>query len=241
MSALIRAELLQVRSLRSSYLLPVTLLGLVALITIASMEDIGQAGMTTPDQLREPFVVSAGILGAVLIGVFAVIRVGGEYRYETISQRFLAASRARVLLTKLVVYAGLAVGLAALAAGLGLAITEPSVTSKDLTLGYSGSELVQMFASVLLGSALFAILGVALAFICRSQSAALLIVLGLFPAEKIAGLVLGEGAAQMPYGSLQSLLDQGGTAPGIAAIVLTGTVGALVAAAWMLVRRRDVT
>jgi ABC-type transport system involved in multi-copper enzyme maturation permease subunit len=241
MTALIRSEALALRSLRTTYLLPVAVLGLVALITIATTEDIGSAGVTTPDQLREPFVVSAGILGAILVAVFAAIRVGGEYRYETISQRFLAASRSRVLIAKLVTYGAVAVVLAALATGVGLAITEPSVAAKDLTLDYSGAGFAQLFGSVTLGVALFAMLGVATAFICRSQSAALLVVLGLFPAEKIVGLVIGGDASYMPYGLLQSLLDQGEASPGLAAVLLTGVVAVLVGVAWVLIRRRDVT
>jgi ABC-2 type transport system permease protein len=241
MTALIRSEMLALRSLRTTYLLPIAVLGLVALITLATTEDIGSAGVTTPDQLREPFVVSAGILGAILVAVFAVIRVGGEYRYETISQRFLAASRARVLIAKLVTFVAIAVVLGALATGVGLAITQPSVAAKDLTLDYSGAELAQLFGSVLLGVALFAMLGVATAFICRSQSAGLLIVLGLFPAEKIVGLVIGGDASYMPYGLLQSLLDQGEASPGLAAALLSAEVAVLVAAAWIMIRRRDVT
>jgi ABC-2 type transport system permease protein len=241
MTALIRSELLALRSLRTTYLLPVAVLGLVALITIATTEDIGSAGVTTPDQLREPFVVSAGILGAILVAVFAVIRVGGEYRYETISQRFLAASRPRVLIAKLVTFVAIAIVLGALATGVGLAITQPAVAAKDLTLSYSGAELAQLFGSVLLGVGLFAMLGVATAFICRSQSAGLLIVLGLFPAEKILGLVIGGDASYMPYGLLQSLLDQGEASPGLAAALLSAEVAVLVAAAWIMIRRRDVT
>jgi hypothetical protein len=242
MTALIRSELLHLRTLRTTYLLPLALFGLVGLITFASMEDIGNPGTTTPDQLREPFVVSAGIISAVFLAVFATIRVGGEYRYETISQRLLAASRSRVVVVRLVTYAGLGLVLAALAMGIGVAITAPAVAGEGLTLDYDTAALAQLFASTVLGSALFAILGVATAFICRSQTAALLIVIGLFPAEKVLGLVVGDNAAYMPYGLLQSLLDQGGaTTPGIAAIVLTATVAVVTAAALVLAGRRDVT
>jgi ABC-type transport system involved in multi-copper enzyme maturation permease subunit len=242
MTALIRSELLQLRTLRTTYLLPLALLGLTALITFASMEDLGNPGMTTPDQLREPFVVSAGIMGAVFLAVFAVIRVGGEYRYETISQRMLAASRPRVLTTKLVAYGGVALVLSALAVGIGLAITAPAVSAEGLSLDYDGAGLVQLFASALFGTVLFATLGVATAFICRSQTAALLVVIGLFPAEKILGLVIGGDAAFMPYGLLQAMIDQGGAAsPALAAVLLTGTVAAVTVAAWILVGRRDVT
>ena len=98
-----------------------------------------------------------------------------------------------------------------------------------------------MFASVVLGAALFAMLGVAFAIICRSQSAALLIVIGLFPAEKILGILIADNAAYMPYGLLQSALDQGTIEPGPAAALLAGTTLAVTAAAWVLLRRRDVT
>jgi ABC-2 type transport system permease protein len=241
MTALIRSELLQLRSLRTTYVLPIALLALVGLIVGASMADVGKAGMTTTDQLREPLVVSAGILSAVFLAVFAVIRVGGEYRYETISHRLLAASRPRVLWAKLITYAIVAAALSTLAAGLGLAISEPAVASKDLTLGYSAGELAQLFASVLLGAVLFSMLGVTTAFICRSQSAGLMVVVGLFPAEKVLGILLDDKAAYMPYGLVQSLLDQGAASPGLAAALLTGTVAAFVVVAWVLLARRDVT
>jgi ABC-type transport system involved in multi-copper enzyme maturation permease subunit len=241
MTALIRSELLAVRTLRTTYIVPIALLALVGLIVGASMADAGKPGTITPDQLREPLVITAGIMSAVFVAVFAVIRVGGEYRYETISQRFLAASRARVLIAKLVTYAGLAAVLSALAIGLGLAIAAPVVSAKDLTLDYSGADVVVLFASVLLGAILFAALGVAIAFICRSQPAALLVVIGLFPAEKVLGILLDENASYMPYGLLQSLLDQGNATPVVGAIVLTAVTAVICAAAWMLLERRDVT
>ena len=70
---------------------------------------------------------------------------------------------------------------------------------------------------------------------------ALLVVIGLFPAEKVAGIVLDENASYMPYGALQSLLDQGNAPPAVGALVLAGTTIVCCAVAWVLVRRRDVT
>ena len=241
MTALIRSELLAVRTLRTTWILPVALLALVGLIVGASMGDAGKPGTITPDQLREPLAITAGIMSAVFVAVFAVIRVGGEYRYETISQRFLAGSRARVVAAKLLTFGGLGAVLAALSIGLGLAIAAPMIASKDLTLDYSSGDVVQLVASVLLGAVLFAGLGVAIAFICRSQPVALLVVIGLFPAEKVAGIVLDENASYMPYGALQSLLDQGNAPPAVGAAVLAATTIACCAVALVLVRRRDVT
>ncbi len=241
MTALIRSELIAVRTLRTTYIVPIALLGLVGLIVGASMAEAGDPGTTTPDELREPLVITAGIMSAVFVAVFAVIRVGGEYRYETISHRFLAGSRLRVLVAKLVTYAALAAVVSLFAIGLGLAIAAPVVASKDLTLGYSGAEVLQLFGSVLLGAMLFAALGVAITFICRSQPAALLVVIGLFPAEKVLGILLDENASYMPYGLLQSLLDQGNASPLAGAVVLTAVTAGTCAVAWALLERRDVT
>lgn len=242
MIALVRSELLQLRTLRSTWLVPLTLLGLVALITGASTEDMGKPGGMTPTELREPLVAPAGVMSAIAIALFAAIRVGGEYRYETITQRFLAGSRGRVLFAKVVTYVVVGVALAVAAIGLGLAIAGPAASGKGLTLDYDAAGAASLFASVACGAALFAALGVGITFITRSPTAGLLIVIGLFPAEKIASLLLGDYAAYMPYGLLQSLIDQGGTAsPGIGAALLALTTVAVMALAWRLTAMRDVT
>ena len=104
MITLIRSELDQLRSLSTTWLLPLGLLGLVALITGASTADVGKPGGMTPSELREPLVAPAGIMSAVAIAVFAAIRVGGDYRYETINLRFLASARSRVVFARFATY-----------------------------------------------------------------------------------------------------------------------------------------
>ena len=73
MNALIHSELLAVRTLRTSYIVPIALLALVGLIVGASMADAGQPGTTTPDELREPLAVTAGIMSAVFVAVWRII------------------------------------------------------------------------------------------------------------------------------------------------------------------------
>ena len=86
----------------------------------------------------------------------------------------------------------------------------------------------------MLGAALFGVLGVAFAFITRSQTAALLIVIGLFPAERLAAL-MEDNAAYMPYGLLQSLIDQGGAvSPTAGGVLLSLTAAAVALVAWRL-------
>jgi hypothetical protein len=242
MTALIRSEIRQLTSLPSTWLVPAILLGLVGLITGASMADVGKPGATTPAELREPLVVPAGIMSAVAIALLAAVRVGGEYRYQTITQRFLVATRSRVLAAKAVTYLVIGAVMAMVAIGLGLAIAGPVVSEKGFSLGYDTAGAAGLFAGVAAGAALFGALGIGIAFTTRSQTAALLIVIGLFPAEKIAGLVLDGNEAYMPYGLLQSTIDQGGaTSPGVGALGLAATTAAVLAVAWRLTALRDVT
>ena len=72
MIATLRADLIRVATLRSSYVLAVVLLGLVAAIVAGSLTQAGSAGMTTATQLREPLTASTGIMLAVGMALFAV-------------------------------------------------------------------------------------------------------------------------------------------------------------------------
>lgn len=62
MTALIRSELMQLRTLRSTYAAALGLVALIVAITAGSLVDAGTKGLMTPDQLREP-VVSGRRLG----------------------------------------------------------------------------------------------------------------------------------------------------------------------------------
>ena len=91
MTALIRSELLALRTLRSTWAVPAVLIALVVVIVTASLADAGSPGLTTPAELREILVATAGILCAVGMALFAATRAAGEYRHNTITHRLLAS------------------------------------------------------------------------------------------------------------------------------------------------------
>jgi Cation transport protein len=109
MTALIHAQVVQLRTLRSTYLVAGSLVALVALITGITMGEAGSADLRTESQLREPLVASAGIMVAVVMAIFAATRVAGEYRHATIAQRVLASPhRPRFVAATLLIHAALA-------------------------------------------------------------------------------------------------------------------------------------
>jgi hypothetical protein len=77
MTALIRAQVVQLRTPRSTYLVAGPLLALVTLITGITMSEAGSPDLRTASQLREPLVASAGIMIAVVMAIFAALLVHG--------------------------------------------------------------------------------------------------------------------------------------------------------------------
>lgn len=240
MITLLRADIVRLRTLRSSYAVPLLVLAVVVGITAASLTEAGAEGMSTATQLREPLTASAGILVAVASAVFAAMRIGGEYRYGTMGQRLLATPRRARLLASILTVHGLAgLVVAALALGTGLAVGLPMVAAEDLSMGMTP----QIVAAVLFAVIAFSLIGVCCGVIFRSQSAATLVIVGAFFVEKIVGIFIGDAVAYLPYSLLTPLLRlEGATisqAPAAASLAVTTT--ALVALATVLFARRDVT
>ena len=242
MTALIHAQVVQLRTLRSTYLVAGTLVALVALITGITMSEAGSADLRTPSQLREPLVASAGIMIAVVMAIFAATRVAGEYRHATIAHRMLAApERRRVVAAALLVHATFAALVSAAAFTAGVAITEPTLGSTDFSTGLTGGELAQVGAAVVLAGTTFALLGAAVGFLTRSQAPAVVTLFAVFFAEKLFGGALGPAGDYLPYALLNSLLElDGALSVGLAAFVLTTIAGALCGLAATTAARRDI-
>lgn len=240
MNKLVRAEFVGVRTLRSSYVVPVVLVGLAGVIAGAGLADAGKHGLTTPIQLREPIVVGAGLLVAVLLAGFAATHVAGRYRHRTITQRLLASPhRVRTLGADLLVYGALALVVGAATLASTVVIAHLAVAGKHLSLGLS----VDVILGALLAAVLFAALGVSIGVITRSQPAAIIVLVGAFGVEKLLGEVFGNATAYLPYELLGPLLGlQGATiSRGAAALTLAGISIGVTLVAYLLLARRDVT
>ena len=239
MTALIRSELLALRTLRSTWAVPAVLIALVVVIVTASFADAGSPGLTTPAELREILVATAGILCAVGMALFAATRAAGEYRHNTITHRLLASPRRAPRLTAtLLVYGALGVVMASLAAALAITIAQPMVAAKNLELGLQ----LQHVAGIVISVVVFTLLGLAAGVITRSQPVAVGAIFGLFVAERLLSVVIGD-AAYLPYALLWVLNGIGGSTMSwsVAALWLTAITIAAVGLAAILVKRRDVT
>jgi ABC-2 type transport system permease protein len=243
MTRLVHSEFIKLRTLRSTYAVGAALLALVGIIVAAALGDAGSEGMTTPAQLREPVIVAAGLMTAIFVAVLGATTTASEYRHDTIAQRFLASpARSRVLLAKLVTIATIGGLLAALMVAVGLAIAQPMVAAKHLSLALSAGDAVQLLAGVIVAGAAFGMLGVLVGAATRSQSTAVIAIFGLLLAEKLSASLTGAAGAYLPFGLLDAVTGLEHTpARGVAALALVAiTVAASIAVGTLLIRR-DVT
>lgn len=239
MTALVRAQLIGLHSLRSSYVVPAVLLVLAAVIAAFGLSDVADR-TATAGEVREAVLAGPGIVSAVALSIFAAMRVAGEYRHGTIHLRLLASpKRERVLGSELLTYGALGLVVGAVVLGIALAIAQPQLADKDLSLDLSAG----LVGGFLLAVVLFTLLGVFAGVITRSQPAAVVAVIGAFFVERLLSIFGGGLTAYLPYGLLNPLLGLDGAtiSRSTAVVTLIGIMGAFALVAYLVLTRRDVT
>jgi hypothetical protein len=248
-SALIRAELLKVRTTRGWY---AYLVVLVLLSGFASAADVGSSEdfLRGTLEFQVGLVEAAGFAGllALILGITAVTV---EFRHGTVTPTFLTTPvRERVLAAKAVAVALVAllfflVSLVVIAA---VAVTWLTIVDAQLHLG--SGELWERIGETALGAVLWGLIGVAIGSVVHSQVAALVgTLIWIFVVENLLWALLGwrdlDGVASyLPFRALdaadgtggEDLLSYGG---GVA--VSLGWIAALGTAGVLRTRRRDIT
>lgn len=242
MSALLRAELLKLRTTRTFVTLvviSVLLSLLVIVLTTTLSEDLAE------EEVRELFFFDFTSLFILLLGVMGM---AGEWRHRTITSSVLAApDRARLLAAKLLSYA-IAGALLSLAVTVAIMVVGSIILSaRDFpTLGVG--DLADVLWRNLVVAALLGAFGVCIGGIVRNQVVAIVgLLIFAFAIEPVLiGLAPDVGrfgpTSGAPNGVLgiefedEELLD-----PALALLVMLAWVGAGFAATAALLRRRDLT
>src|SRR3954468_6360389 len=155
MKALVRSELLKVRTLRSFWWTAVAVLGAIPLLigsAITHDADI-HGRLQTGEGIRNVF--SASSSGLMLI--VGILVMAGEFRHGTAASTFLATpDRARVVKAKLI--SGTLVGLvfAALAAVVALAVGLPWLDAKHVDLAAHADDVALALVGSFVATAFYA-------------------------------------------------------------------------------------
>jgi len=244
-TALVGAELLKLRTApRTALALVLGLLGIVALGTAGTVDSAVDSPVDVDEVLRDVVSGPAGVTAffALVLGVLVVTT---EFRHGTATHTFLAAPRReRVLAAKVTASVLAAALLALLATALALAIAIVWLTAADRSVPLADGDLVGDGARLLLGSALWAALGVAVGAVVRNQAGAIAFALiWLLVAEPLASTVFDRVADYLPGAAIAAVLgwDESGLSAGRGLAVALAYVVVLGVAATAATVRRDLT
>jgi ABC-2 type transport system permease protein len=240
----VKAELLKVRSTRTTIGLLVGMVALILLFTLLTGLLSSVSSLSTTEDQRQ-FLGLADLAG-VFSALAGVMLVASEYRYGTMRPTILfTPHRSRVLSAKVIagVLAGIAFAVVgeAIGWGLGYAI----ISGRGIPFAVSSSESLQLVLGGLGSVALWGAIGVGLGGMLRNQVAAVITLLAwaFVVSPLLFGLVPSVGRFMPTYaGDGLVGLTTRHLLPAVAgAIVLVGWTALLAAAGIALTARRDVS
>jgi len=240
----LRAELLKVRSTRTTLGLLLGLVGLTLLIVILTGLLTDPLGLSTKDDQRNLFGPSG--IALIFSALAGVLLITSEYRYGTIRPTFLfTPRRSRVLGSKLA--AGLLAGLGFGVVGVGLAVGVGLLilSARGIPFALGAGDYGLLVGGGCAGIALRGAFGVGLGAIIRNQVGA---VIGLLAWDFVVnGLLFGLAPSVgrfMPTTAADALMGETTAqllSPAAGAAVLVGWTVLLALVGLGVTLRRDVT
>jgi ABC-2 type transport system permease protein len=240
----IKAELLKVRSTRTTIGL---LLGMIALILLFTLLTglLASASSFSGTENQRQFLGISDLAG-VFSALAGVMLVASEYRYGTIRPTVLfTPHRSRLLAAKTVAgaLAGFAFGVvgAAISWALGYTI----LTSRGITFALNSGDIILLVLGGLASVALWGAIGTGLGAVVRNQVGAVITLLawGFVVDPLLFGLVPSVGRFMPTYAgdALVGLTTKHLLSPPAGGIVLIGWTALLAGIGFALTARRDIS
>jgi hypothetical protein len=252
MTALIRAELLKLRTVRMTTWLLVTCLCLVALDCLAIVATAAPG--YGPGEVHDPHLFALGIgaagVGEVVLLVLGILCVTQEFRFRTDTASFLVTPRrGLVVVAKLVAVALTGAVFAAASIALVIPLSMMLVSMKGGTLVWD-REVVEIPLGVMLVLLLYGPIGIAIGALVRNQIGAIAGSLAwLFVVEQILIALFPAVGRWTPGGATTGVLQLGqiATTRGDmlpawpAALLLAAYAGVIAFVGTRSTLRRDIT
>jgi ABC-2 type transport system permease protein len=250
--ALVHAEVLKLRSTRTTAGL---LLATLALVTLTVTVSVPKAGAENPPvSLDDPSLLAAAVGNGFGVPLVLVLLLGGiaftqEFRYGTVTPTYLVEPRrTRILVAKVLSQALSSVVITAATLALSVMYGIALIRSRDGDVT-AGAQFWQMVAAGFAVMAAYGVIGVAVGALVRNQVAAVVSVLvWMLAVEQIVIPAYPAVGRWMPGGATWALLQIGPSisldgkllsAP-VGGLVLVGYTAAAVALALLVTPKRDV-
>jgi hypothetical protein len=240
MRALISAELLRLRTVRTPRYL---FLGMLALVGL-SAAPIGNGPPASASEIADNARGVAQI-GVFVAAVYAANNVGDAYKRGAVAMTFLTHPlRDRVAAAQAVSYAAVSVVIGAASAAVAMAVVLTVADANHLDAGFSTVEVARVVLGAALGGAVFGAAGALVGSIARHPA----IATGAVVAWSVAENLLTQGGTQgaigpyAPFQLLGSLTGLSDEVPGLLAMaLLLGYLAVLALAVRVWALPRDLT
>jgi len=243
MIAQIRAELLKIRSTRTTIGLILGMIVLVLLFTLLTGLLTHPSGLASREDQRQ--LLSLGSLAAVFSALAGVLLVTSEYRYSTIRPTILFnPKRSHVLAAKVVAGALAGITFGVLSEAIGWAVGYAILVGRGITVVLSSGDILLLTLGGLAGAALWGAIGAALGAIIHSQVGGVITLFAwaLVVDDLLFGLVpsVGRFTPTRAQDALMGLRVDHLVSPGVGAITLIAWSGALAVIGIALSVRQDI-
>ena len=245
MTAVLRAELLKLRSTKGAFGLAAAMLALVAFVVVIHGFGFEADGLEARTDQLDVVFAWGDVLSALFGGLLGAMSITTEIRHGTIRPTFLITPRrGRVVAAKAQSSIVVALIFGVLAGGVAVALGSWVLASRGIANQLRAGDVALLIAGSGGSGALWAAIGVGLGAIFRHQvpvlvgiSAWLLFVENLLVAyaEDAGRLLPGAAAAASAGLNPDALL-----APAAGALLLIAYAGVIAALGWLATTRRDV-
>src|SRR5262249_43157673 len=230
MTAQIRAELLKIRSTRTTIGLLLAMIALILLFTLLTGLLTHPSGLASKEDQRQ--LLSVGSFAGVFSALAGVLLVTSEYRYGTIRPTFLFnPARSHVLAAKVLAGALAGIAFGVVGEAIGWAIGYAILDGRGITVVLSGGDILLLTLGGLAGAVLWGAIGAGLGAIIHNQVGGVIALLagGLVIDNLLFGLVpsVGRFTPTRASDALVGLRVHHLVSPGVGALTLIAWAAAL--------------
>lgn len=212
MTALVRAELLKLRTVKLPLWLLVTTLLLVLLGVLATVLTAGLEG--APLSREDPELMARAVANAsggnIVVLILGILVLTQEFRFGTATSSFLVTpKRGRVLVAKLIAVAAVGLVFALLSALLAVAVSAVLIPFRDGVVNYD-AQVFQVLLGAMLVMVLYGPIGIAVGALVKNQIAAVVGALAFtFIVEQLLIALRPEIGRWTPGGASSAILQLG--------------------------------
>lgn len=234
MRAQLRSELFKQRTTRTSLWLLLVLVALVAVVVLLHVVSLPAQSLS--DGTGQLKVLGMGTtFGMLFASLLGAISITGEIRHGLIRPTLLTTpNRTRVLLAKIMASAATGAAFGLIAEAIALGVASAGLAARGIDVAVDTREITQLLIGGALAAACWAVIGVGIGALVRSQVTALvgLTVWQLFIEQTLVGIL--PNAARYPPGPSAGAFA-GAILQQTSSYLLAPVIGALVVAAYLTV------